>query len=514
MDGFSPILSTESMRAADSHTINNGVPAATLMENAGKATFQIIETQYGPVGGKHVVLLAGKGNNGGDGLVVARLLHQAGARVTIVSLATSTNSSPETRENLEKVNSLECLLVTVKSGKDLPQLDQPGLIVDALLGVGVESTLREPVRSLAAWANNQDVPIVSIDLPSGLSSSTGKASETCIHADSTVAVAALKLGHVLGVGPLVCGAVDVVDIGIPDTTIREHAVAFRAQDSWISKMLPVRPTGAHKYSSGQVTAIVGSRMFTGAAILSTIAAYRAGAGAVICCTPVSAQSAIDAHVAEVMVVGVSESPAGTLAKESAVDIAASCEKADAVLVGCGLGRASETKEVVHTLVETIDKPLVVDADGLHAVAENMTLLNNRASEEMILTPHMGEFLALIHSRTVPDDLLDAAASFAHTWSVTLVLKGMPSIVAAKDGTIHIGPEPNTALATAGTGDVLAGMITAYMAQGIDSVAASLCALHIGTASAERYVSCRGQSSMMAHDLLDEIPYALKERYHA
>ena len=510
-----PVLSTKGMRTADRRAIEeHGISGRELMENAGRTACEFIEARFGEMKGRRVLVLAGKGNNGGDGLVVARILGERGADVTTISLATEENATEDTAANLKalrEVAGVEMLPFTQM--ENLQALDPPELIVDALLGVGVIGELREPVDLLAAWMNEQDAPVIAMDVPTGLNSDTGEAAENTVRAAATVAMGALKTGLLLNEGPALSGEVDVAEIGIPDAALREEATAFRATDAWVSAVLPRRVHYAHKYNSGRVLAVAGSRMFTGAAVLATSACYRMGAGAVVCCTPESAQQAIDAHVSEVMVAAQKETDDGTLAIMAYDDIVSRLERSDAVLVGCGLGRSPETARLVQALLRRIDGPAVIDADGLNALAGRTEKLAELSSGRFVLTPHMGEFKRLVGGADISEaNPLELVRTYAAEWNVVLVLKGMPSVVGAPDGRVFIGPPGIPALATAGTGDVLAGSIAGLLAQGMNPEHAAVCALHVGTAAAERYTATHGASSMMASDLLSTIPLVLHERF--
>lgn len=514
-----PVLSTEGMRAADRRAIEeHGIPSRELMDNAGRAAYEFIEARFGEMKGRRVLVLAGKGNNGGDGLVVARILSERGADVTVVTLATEENATEDTAANLKALCEVEGVeILPFTQIEDVRALDAPEMIVDALLGVGVIGELREPVDLLATWMNQQDAPVIAMDVPTGLNSDTGAASENTVRAGATVAMGALKTGLLLNEGPALSGAVDVAEIGIPDAVLREEATAFRATDAWARAALPRRVHDAHKYNSGRVLAVVGSRMFTGAAVLATSACYRMGAGAVVCCTPESAQQAVDAHVSEVMVAAQKETDDGTLAIMAYDDIVSRLERSDAVLVGCGLGRLPETARLVQALLRRIEGPAVIDADGLNALAGRTEKLAELSRGRFVLTPHKGEFNRLLGD--IPGDYdvneadpIELVRTYAAAWNVVLVLKGMPSVVGAPDGRVFIGPPGNPALATAGTGDVLAGSIAGLLAQGLEPEDAAVCALHVGTAAAERYAATHGVSSMMASDLLSTIPLVLHERF--
>ena len=331
----------------------------------------------------------------------------------------------------------------------------------------------------------------------------------------TVAMGGLKTGLLLNDASTFSGVVNVAEIGVPSSVIREEADAFRATDVWVNAALPRRAPNAHKYSSGRVLAVVGSRLFTGAAVLASTAAYRIGAGAVVCCTPESARATVDALVPEVMVAAQQESEEGTLAITAYDDITSRLEKCDAVLLGSGLGRSRETARLVEALLRRIDCPAVIDADGLNAFAGRTEKLAELSNRRFVLTPHMGEFKRLVGEDDIDEsDRIGLARTFSATWNAVVVLKGMPSIVGTPGGRVFIGPPGNPALATAGTGDVLAGSIVGLLAQGLEPEDAAVCALHVGTAAAESYTATHGVSSMMASDLLAAIPIVLHKRFSA
>ena len=506
-----PVLSADAMRAADAATIEAwGVPGRVLMETAGRAAARALEARF-PVRGLDVAVLVGTGNNGGDGLVVARVLAEHGARVR--ALVLPGEGTPDRAANLALLGhlaeGLEALEVVRFESVGQVANATVSLVVDGLLGIGVTGELREPVRSLCAWANRHPSPVVALDVPTGLDATTGRAAEDTVRADLTVTFGAVKSGLLVGDGPQVSGEVVVAEIGIPDAELREAARAWRASRPWASARLPVRAPDAHKYSAGRVLAVVGSRAFTGAAVLSTAAAYRAGAGAVVAATPQGARAVVDARNAEVMVDPQPETDDGTLAAagpEALLDRAAA---ADAVLVGCGLGRHPETLRVVRALVEAVEAPLVLDADGLAAYADGADALADRDGP-LVLTPHLGELRRLLgDDGWAPTDRLEAVRDLASTWGAVLVLKGMPSVVGLPDGRVVVGPPGAPALATAGTGDTLAGTIAGLLAQGLGASEAALCGLWLGAEAARLWAEDHGAAGLVASDLIDRLPAAAR-----
>lgn len=513
MTTLQPILTSDGMRAADRATIDDwGIPGRVLMETAGRATVDAIAARY-PVEGRHVTVLVGKGNNGGDGLVIARVLAARGAVIRCVTLATEKDASDDTAANLHLLRRL-LENAEVVAFEDVRQAaNAPAdLVIDALLGIGVTGELREPVRSLCAWANRQSTPVVAVDVPSGLDATTGAAADDTVRADLTVTMAALKAGLLLGDGPQVAGEVVVAEIGIPAAEIEAAAAAHRATDAWVAAHLPRRAADAHKYSAGTALCVVGSRHFSGAAILSTGAAYRAGAGAVLCATSESAKRVVDTRNAEVMVDGLPETDAGTLAWTAFEGIYERAESADAVLVGCGLGRENDTLRLVRSLVRDLPAPLVLDADGLAAFAGDAKALGERRGP-LVVTPHLGELRRLLGDDNFsPEDRIETARELAAQWDAVVLLKGMPSVVGVPYGRVFVGPPGQPALATAGTGDVLAGTLVGLLAQGLDAPEAAVCALHLGSASAALWSRDHGSAGLVASDLLDAMPRATRERF--
>lgn len=503
-----PVLSAAAMQAADRAAIDDwGIPGRVLMEAAGRAAADAIRDRF-EVGGRRVTVLVGTGNNGGDALVVARVLGARGAEVR--ALVLPGEGSPDRAANLALLRRL------AEGGERVEVLEtddarvggpEPDLVVDGLLGIGITGDLRDPARALCAWANRQRAPVVALDIPSGLDATTGRAPADTVRAALTVAFGAAKSGLLLGDGPQVAGDVVTVEIGIPDAVLREHATAWQAPRRWVRETLPTRAPDAHKYAAGRVLAVVGSGAFTGAAVLATAAAYRAGAGAVVAATVERARATVDAANPEVMVEALPETESGTLAAAARDALRTRAADADAVLVGCGLGRHPDTQALVRDLVETTDAPLVLDADGLAAYAGDADALRQRAAP-LVLTPHLGELRRLLGDDAFdPTDRIDAVRDLARQWDAVLVLKGMPSVVGLPDGRVLVGPPGRPALATAGSGDTLAGTLVGLLAQGLPSSDAALCALHLGAEAARLWSCDHGAAGLIASDLVARLPAA-------
>ena len=501
-----PLLSADAVRAADRATQDEWhVPSRVLMETAGRQAARVILERWPDLG--HATVLVGTGNNGGDGLVVARVLAVRGVRVRVALVAG--DGTPDRQANLDLLRQLaeRGASVEIAGAESLPA--HTDLVVDALLGNGVRGALRGEVAALAEWVGTCPAPVVALDVPSGLDATTGQAVSGTPRADVTVAFAAVTTGLVLGDGPIHAGRVVQVEIGIPEAELRDRATAWRASASWAGAHLPQRAPDAHKYSAGRVLAVVGSRPYTGAAVLATRAAYRAGAGAVVACVSESAAEAVDRATPEVMVDRQPETEAGTLAPDALGGVLSRAESADAVVLGCGLGRSDATDALVRDLVVQIAAPLVLDADGLGAFAGHADALRQR-DRPLVLTPHLGELRRLLDDPDYdPDDRVDAVGQLAERWGAVVVFKGMPSVVGTPGGRVLVGPPGEPALATAGTGDTLAGTLAALLAQGLSPADAALCALHLGAAAARLWTRDHGAAGLVASDVISLLPAAAR-----
>ena len=517
-----PALTAEAMQAADRFTIEEyGVPSFTLMESAGRGCAEVIRSEYGPLVETAVVVLCGKGNNGGDGLVVARRLCAFGARVHVVLTSAPDTLSEDSAHNLSLLRQLQDeigpdrltidVLDTLGHLTETANRLQPRLYVDALLGTGLTSDLREPVRSLVDWLNDRSAPAVAIDVPTGLHSDTGAVLGTATVAAHTITMAAPKVGVYVGEGPQHAGTVTPVDIGIPafalDRAAQKPGCARRTTDAAVRAWWPERASDAYKYSVGTAMVVGGSARFTGAPTMAAQAAARSGAGYVTCAGPASVQDTLAGHLPSVPTLPLPEADAG-LSPDAADRIVE--EGPDAILVGPGLGRTADTARFVERLIETVEQPLVVDADGLNALADMEADWTAHAGPHWVLTPHAGEFRRLAGDVDLTDRVRVVQAH-AREWNVVLLLKGSPSIVAGPDGTTYLGSTGTPALATAGTGDVLAGQCVGGLAQGLDPLPAAATALHLGGAAAQRYADTRDPRTMTAPDLVDELPRAIRER---
>ena len=506
------------MRAADAYTIDTyGIPSFTLMESAGRAATDALLDRYAPLGGP-VAVLCGKGNNGGDGLVVARQLIAHGATVHVVLM--DDDLSDDTRRNRDLLDALqthaaERLWLHTFDGPDTldATVGDAVLFVDALLGTGLSSPLREPIRSVVDGLNEKAAPTVALDVPTGLHSDTGAVLGAAVRADLTVTMGAEKVGLRLGNGPQHAGVVQPLEIGIPAFALHEAAAthpgcAFPTTDAAVRAWWPERAPDAHKYSAGMALVIGGAPQYTGAPVLASKAAACSGAGYVLCACPRTVQPALSAQMTAIPTHPLPTTDAGGLDAEAARDALSDVlGKADALLIGPGLGRADGTAAFVREVLATTDLPAVIDADGLNALAGSIDALSTEhAAGRWLLTPHAGELQRLADAPDLSDPVRTAQA-LADRWNSAVLIKGQPSVVAAPGGKAYIGSTGGPSLATAGSGDVLAGQCVSLLAQGVAPAEAAATALHIGGCAAERYATQRDPRTLTAPALLDALPQA-------
>ena len=517
-DALSPLLqplpSAAAMRAADAAAIAAGLDGFTLMETAGRAAARAIRRAFPAARRAGALVLCGKGGNGGDGFVVARALAEAGWDVDVIRTADA--PVPDAARHLAVLTALaDRLPGRVRIGpfdglRGLAARRAPGLIVDALLGTGRAGALRDPLGDLVRWANAHDAPRVALDVPTGLDADTGAVPDAAVRAALTVTFGAAKPGLFLGEGPAHAGRVVVAEIGLPrgllDARIEAEGGAWRSTEAWARAVLPRRAADANKYTAGLALVVAGSPAFTGAPVLAAQAAARAGAGYVRLAAPEPAVPTLAAKLTEVALTPLPWGPDGLDARGTASALADLLPKAQSLLVGPGVGRDSGTARTVRAVLAAFDGPAVVDADGLAALDPDWLAAHARG--RLVLTPHTGELKRLAGDDVDLDDRIGAARRLAAAWGVVLVLKGLPSVVATPEGAVFVGGPHATALATAGTGDVLAGLTAGFLAQGLAPPDAALLALHVGGRAAWAWAAGRAAAAMQASDLLALVPRVL------
>lgn len=496
-----PVFDAAEMGAADRWAIEEaGVPSLDLMETAGRAVADLAIEMARP---GRVVVVCGKGNNAGDGLVAARYLAEAGVEVEVSLLWPGDSLSHDALVNLKRLGDLP-----VTEG--LPEGGGPdiGLVIDAILGTGFEGEPRSPVTEAIQWINASGVPVLSCDVPSGVDASTGEA-ELAVGADRTVTFHGAKVGHYVRPGKELSGEVRVAPIGIPaGAPVADAAGILTGR---FLDLLPERGPGSTKFTSGRVSLVGGSRGLTGAVILASRGAIRAGAGYATAAVPDSLEPWVSAAQAEVMTLPCPEGDApGRLGPDAMEAVLGHCEGAGAVVLGSGMGRDESTGRLVRELVPLVEAPLVIDADALSLLGEDPGPLAAR-EHPTVVTPHAGEMGRLLgrSAREVEAHRLSSVREQARRSGAVVVLKGDDTLVCGLDE-LAINDLPAPALATAGTGDVLAGVCGAFLARGLDPFEAAAGAVFVhsgaGRIAAELVGSAEG---VIASDIVRALPDAMR-----
>jgi hydroxyethylthiazole kinase-like uncharacterized protein yjeF len=503
------VVTAQEMAALDRRAIDGlGVPSLALMENAGRAVFQTIETQLGPLHERWVVILCGAGNNGGDGFVVGRFCHEAGARVTIILAADPERFTEDARAQWQQAGGIAAIAAyqPEKLAAACGAIGGADILVDALLGTGAHPPLRPPYDALVATANASAAPTVAVDLPSGLDASRHDQHDEAIRADFTVTFAFPKIALCQYPSRALAGRIAVADIGIPATLGDElsHVPRLVAPADVVPAWPPL-PPDQHKGDAGRLLVVAGSPGMAGAAAMACRAALRSGAGYVTLVAPAAVVATVQGWVPEIVGLPTGESGDRPTSLEDAM------ARATAVLVGPGLPpqRAAEWLEL---LLPRLTQPLLVDAGGLAALAAHPALWERRAPVPVCVTPHPGEFAALVNGSIaqVQRDRLAAARSLATERDVYCVLKGALSVIAEPDGALWINPTGHAGMASAGSGDVLAGVAAGLLAQGRTPGLAIRAAVYWHGAAATAWRTGVAARCLIASDLIEALPAALEE----
>ena len=498
-DWLDPLWEAAEMRAADKHAIEDaGVPSLDLMERAGAGLARAVAAAAGD-GPIRVVI--GKGNNGGDGLVVARLLRDDGHEVDVLAVGNPDELQGDAQVNLDRLPG------AVPLDFDPARLDGSGAIVDAMLGTGFEGEPREPIAGAITAINKADAPVVACDVPSGVNASTGEVSGEAVEADVTATFHGPKVGLYVEPGKSHSGRVEVVEIGIPRSAPPPAAAGLISER--VLSRVPPRARGGNKFKSGTVVVAGGARGLTGAPAMAALSAMRTGAGYVQLAVPEPAETVLDLRLMEAMTHGLPHEDGGHV-EQGADRVVELSERAGAIVLGPGIGRSDGAVAFARRVAREVKVPLLIDADGLNAHAEKLGLLAGREAPT-VLTPHDGELGRLlgIESPEVGEHRIARAREVAGQSGAIVVLKGDDTLVVPPKGPIAISAGGTPALATAGTGDVLSGLIGALLAKGMDPFEAA-CAGVFAHARAGRAAADRvGADYVIAGDVIDALPDGLR-----
>ncbi len=511
------LLTAEEMRRLDRLTIEGGVAGETLMERAGSGAVVAIELRYGPVLGLRVLVLCGTGNNGGDGLVAARHLHRRGAAVVVGVLGDPAKMRGDARLHLDRLAESGIAPRPIGSESELEGLlaarNEWDFAIDALLGTGArgapEGLIAAGVQALRTL-DDAGTQVVALDIPTGVHPDTGEIARRAVRADHTVTFGAPKRGHFLYPGRAFVGSLDVVDIGLatPDEPGAFPVVLATVPE--MAALLPVRDPRAHKGTVGRVLVVGGSVGLTGAASLAAHAAMRSGAGYVRLAAPESLHDILAGKLTEEMIVPMAETSEGTLSLDALDSLVALAAEADVLALGCGLSRNPESAELARRLFSELHQPMVVDADGLFALASLGPDLAGNAHR--VLTPHLGEMRRLtgVAGEALEARRIDVPREWAHRWGTNVLLKGAPTVIASPDGRATVNPTGNPGMATAGSGDVLTGVIAALWAQGLAPYHAARLGAFVHGQAGDLAAREKGPLGLIAGDIVECVPDALRE----
>ncbi len=511
------ILTTAQMRQVEQECAKSGISTGVLMENAGKAVAEEVKRILGNIEQKRILLLIGPGNNGGDGLVAARHLHDQGAEISLYLFGQ--RASDDVNFRLVRERGITC--VDAVGRKSLDWLDKylssAAAVIDAIFGTGKS----RPLSDVFGQAVNKvkqakerlpGLRIIALDLPSGLNADSGTVTPSCLYADNTITLGFPKPGLYQFPGAEKAGQVSVADIGIP-SSLADYVNDELLTDKWVRSILPRRSLSANKGTFGRVLVAAGSINYIGAAYLACSGAMRVGAGRVTLAIASSLQPILASKLTEVTYLPLPETSPGNTSDEAANLIHNELKQYDVLLIGCGLGQTPAATRFVKSVLVGRKKlllPLVLDADALNTLAKVRNWWQ-KVPDNAILTPHPGEMARLtgLSVEEVQSDRIRLSRKMAREWHKTVVLKGAYTVVASPEGRCCISPFANPGLASAGTGDVLSGVIAGLMAQGLSVYEAAAAGVYIHGKAGEQVRDRLGDTGMVAGDLLPELPLTIK-----
>lgn len=507
------LLTATQMQGLDRQTIEDiGIPGVVLMENAGRGMAEHIMESFAALKPGPVLVLAGKGNNGGDGYVIARHLIEVGWQVTSLVLAERAAIQGDAAVNLDVLEACGGRILFAPDDASLEQAlaQQTGarLLVDALFGTGLTKPVGGRYAAAINWINRSPAAVAAVDIPSGIDASSGRILGQSVSADLTATFAFPKIGQVSYPGAGFVGNLVVVDIGIPAKIASQVTDDCLLVTSQVARtLLPLRPPDGHKGTFGHLLVAAGSVGKSGAAVMTAEAALRGGCGLATLACPAEVQPVVASRLTEVMSAPLADA-GGEVSLDALPALQGLLEDKQALAIGPGFGLGAAAGEVVRRLVMDCPLPIVVDADGLTALAGHLEILTSRRAP-LVLTPHPGEMarLAQLSASAVQEDRIAVARGFATQHGVVLVLKGARTVVALPDGRIRINASGNAGMASGGMGDVLTGLIGSFLAQGLDAGRAAVLAVFLHGYAADRLVEQHGEAGLLAGDLITELPAA-------
>jgi len=489
-----------------------GIPDIVLMENAGRSTAAAVINLLEEEGSASIIILAGKGNNGGDAFVVARHLYHQEIPATVFATAPPEAYNGSAATNLQILLNLGIEITLIEDSDVIPDLREWDIVIDGLLGTGIKGAARGLEAEVINAINDSGTTVIAIDIPSGVSGDTGLCEGPAVIADLTVTMCAPKRGLLLPPGRERCGRLEIAHIGYDPEDLAAEDFWLELEPEDISYLVPLRSPSAHKGTVGKVIAVAGSRGLTGAAMLACRSTLVSGCGMTMLFCPASLNPIFEGRLAEVMTSPAAETDQQSLAHDALDSILQFQEWGDLLMVGPGMGRHPESVQLVQSLLTRAELPLVIDADGLWAVAQEPQLLTE-CKVPVCLTPHHGEFMRLLGAE--PDEvpyhqLIEPAVEFAREMGVTLVLKGAPTAVISPLGEVILNSSGNAGMATAGSGDVLTGIISGLAVQGMELPDAATAAIWLHGYAGDLAARALTALAVTAPDLIEFLPMALRD----
>lgn len=504
------ILTAAQMREIDRQTVEAGVPSLLLMENAAHRVVEFLGREYGPFEAHRIVVLCGKGNNGGDGLAVARqiLTVSRPRSLDVVLAAEPAEMIGDTAVNLKALEAIGCRI----GWEITTDMQRATLVIDALLGTGLRGAVEGRAKEMIAAINDgfPDAKVVAVDLPSGMASDTAENEGPCARADATVTFTAPKFCHVLAPNCDRTGKLAVAPIGTPVSILADPRLWLSLMEpEWFQPLFEARLRGSHKGDFGHVLVVAGALGKTGAAAMAGMAALKSGAGLVTVASAASAVPLIAQSQVELMTEALPQTEFGSISSRAYAQVELLAQRASIVALGPGIGTQPDTVTFVKTMYDRMPLPTIIDADGLTAIPGPFI----RPGGPRILTPHPGEMARLCSSTTaqVQADRIGAARNYALHRGVTVVLKGQRTVIAFPDGRVWINPTGTPAMATAGSGDILTGLMTGLMAQFPNEADYAIgAAVWLHGRAGELGAAKLGEKALVATDLLHFLPEAMRE----
>lgn len=506
------IVKASEMQELDRLAIQElGIPGVVLMENAGRGASRIFLEHFSPSEKARVAVLCGRGNNGGDGYVMARYLRLAGLEIAVLVLSELGRISGDALTNLEIIRRMGLEILEVPGPdewrRESKRARDCDYIIDAILGTGLKSPVEGFYRQVIEEVNSLQKAVMAVDIPSGLDADSGRIMGAAIRADLTVTFGFPKLGQLVFPGAGLVGRLARIDIGIPEAIAERVPARYHMiePEDFIHRFSGERPD-IHKGSRGHLLILAGSTGKTGAAALTATGALRAGAGLVTVGVPRSLNPILENKLTEAMTVPLAETGDGSLSLRAAEEIARLMEGKSALVIGPGLSTNCETVSLVREIITTSPLPTVIDADGINALAGELGPLAP-FREKRILTPHPGE-MARLTGRTsaeVQSDRFRTVEDFVRSYGCFLVLKGARTLIGEPDGQIYLNPTGNPALSSGGSGDVLTGLIGGFLARGWPPAEGALAGVYLHGLAADLLAGKMGQSGLLASELLAVLP---------